>query len=490
MALSSKEVLSLVLLGLLALLVPTAVNAGAVLGKKRLEKENPTSRGISIDNQSGRKIDLYWVNTFKDPEQFVPQLLEDGKQVGCAYGAEKYVSSFIGHVFEIRELPSRKTKECLFGECRKGRFQVVDVRDQKWVINRDFTVTLEDERSKAFSKADDMFSRCQEQVQAENVDPIQSIELITKCMQSEVDTEFDTDRKERSFQTKIQRDIALDLVSFECGDVNKTESLEIINTTWTYKSSNGDDDDDDNDNDIPQNHVVRLLHQYQTSQIISVENFVSKETCGAMKALREKTPEGTVGIMTEATNEDNDDAVLVDALFYKLYDLLDQHFSHWGETKFLGETLFEYFKDSDGVSLPHMKCIGAEEVAEAFGAIEAGTPQQCQIPGGDAIRVPTTRVVLDDGDPEYPHRRPVAKAFVFCDEPEQKLGGIHFPFAAVHVTPKAGKLVVAVHRHANDQSPSPSPSPELDDFVNEYHFCPNHDVFTHTVSHNRPEGIP
>eukprot|EP00536_Pseudo-nitzschia_multiseries_P010024 jgi/Psemu1/24785/gm1.24785_g len=463
----------------------TIVDAGAVLGRQRRDHENPNSRSIKIENQSGRKIDLFWVNTFTTPNEFVPQLVEDGVQVGCSYGAEKSISSFIGHQFEAREIPSKHTNECVFAECRKVRFKVSERQEQKVMINPDFSVSVFDDRTKAYSKADDMFSSCQDQVKAETSDPLESIELLTKCMQDQLNQKFDTDRQERTFQTELHRNIAADLVSFACGDVNRTDSFEITNTTWNYE------DEDENGKIVKEPHTVRHLHKYHASEIISVDEFASKEACRAMKSLREELPDGTAGILTVATDEDNEDANLVDKFFHKLYDLLDHQFSHWeGEMKFLGDTLFQHVRDSEGVSVPSKKCVGPEEVADAFAAIEAGNAQQCQIPGGDPVRVPTRRIVVDDDnddedDYDYDYgRREVAEVFVFCDEPEEQLGGIHFPYAGVHIMPKAGKLVVAVHRQANDLSP------KLDDYVDEYHFCPNHDLFTHTVSHPRPKGIP
>jgi len=414
-----------------------------------------------------------------------------------SYRAEKSISLFVAHKFEIREFPSKYDDlKCIFEEYRTVRVKVTDRQDQKVVLNPDFSITYFDDRSKAYSKADDMFTRCQERATAATiVDPLASIELITECMQEQVQKEEELGREEASFHSAVHRSVAADLISFECGDVNKTDSIEITNSTFFYDDANSGRDS---------RHTVRNLHRLPTSEIFAVDNFVTDRTCDALKSLRQEMPPGAaantdaagtvVGIPTKRVTEDKDstkDAALVHALYTKIYDLLDDRFDHWDELGDLaGETIFDYVRDTEGVERPALLCVGAEEVSEAFAAIEAGIPQRCHIPGGEPVRVPTKKFVVDakghksngngNGNGDQ-HLYQVAQIFVFCDEPDQQLGGVHFPYAGVHATPKAGKLVVAVHRHAT-RSGIGSDNHGLDGYVDEYHFCPNHELYTHTVT--------
>lgn len=462
------------------------VNAGAILGKKRMENDNPQARSISIDNQSGHKLDMFWVNVFKEPEEFVAQFIEDGKTIGCAYGADKAISSYIGHQFEIREIESKATGACVFNTCRKVRIKVSDREDQKFTIDRDFSVTVTDDKERAYSKVDDMFARCKEKVAVyadassrtnNNIDPLKTIELITNCMEEEINGKVNFDRQERSFHSKLHRDMATDLIPFMCGDVNKTDSIEIVNTTWISAATR---------------YTVKTLHELPTSEIFVVDDFVTKETCDALKIYRQTASGSAVGVPIGAIKEGTKQAKLLETLYFNIYALIGDRYGDWGELDFFGETLFEYIKDPVGVETPLKLCDGPEEVAEAFADIEAGKPKlQCQIPGGDPVMVPTKRIVVEENGigiedvdvdvdvegGELPQkRRQLSQLFLFCDEPENKLGGLHFPFSRVHVTPEVGKLVVAVHRHATDESN------ELDGYVNEYHLCPNHEVYVHTVT--------
>jgi hypothetical protein len=460
----------------LALMLPMVVfvDAGAILGEQRLNKVHKSSRSLSVENLSGRKADMFWVNTFQDPEAFVGQFIEDGKSTGCAYGADKSISSYAGHQFEIRELPGKKTGSCVYNECRKVRYKMTDRYDQKIIINPDFTLTIKDDKERAYTKADDMFTRCQEKSERKKHHPLDSIELITRCMEEEISGKVKNDRDERSFHSKVHRNMAVELVPFTCGDVNKTESLEIKNTTWV-----------DKDGDQIK-HLMKVLHKLPTSDIFVVDDFVSQETCDALKIYRQKVHDGDmIGVPTAAATEETKQSDLLLDLYYKMYAIIRTEFKNWKELNFEDEMLFEYIKDPVGFKTPSHLCTTQEDVNEAVAEIEAGKPKKCLIPGGVPEAVPTKHVVVEDGitEEEKKEKRQLAQLFLFCDEPKQQLGGIQFPYAAVHTTPKVGKLVVAVHRHPDDTNH------RFDGYVNEYHMCPNHEVSVHTVVDHDPAPV-
>lgn len=469
------EAALLPLLAMVAVLV-VVVDAGKMLGYERPQNPNPLSRTVGIDNQSGRKIEMYWVNVFKEPNDFVPQFMEDGVQVGCSYGADKTINSFSGHQFEIREVPSKKTKKCVFNECRKVRIKISDRKQQTYTINRDFTISIEDDTQIAYSKANDIFQSCKAKVALYTTDPLEIIDLVSECMMYETNAKLVENSEERSFHSKKQREMAADLIPYACGDVNKTETQEIVNQTWTYIGNNGDPS-----KPKPKNvHLLRTLHKLPTSDIFAVSNFASQDTCDALKIYRQELSgsdgEGsTIGIPTSATQEPTKQGKLLLELFYKIYALLNDNFPHWKDlSEFFDDTLFGYLKDPVGLELPSHLCQGIEEVAEAFAALEAEEPKKCQIPGGEPSVGHTKRTVV--GEDTHPDL--LAQVFLFCDEPKDKLGGLHFPYAGVHATPEVGKLVVAVHRHNTDDNKQQ----KLDGYTEEYHLCPNHELYVHTVS--------
>lgn len=120
--------LSTLIVILLSLPVST-VNAAA-LGKER--RESPNQRKVFLHNQSGRRVDAFWINRADQPNTFHTNS-EDGQ--GYPFGASQGINSYIGHEFEIREMPSKKTGECQIpGECQTGYFQVNDQEGQSKYI--------------------------------------------------------------------------------------------------------------------------------------------------------------------------------------------------------------------------------------------------------------------------------------------------------------------------------------------------------------------
>ena len=522
------------------------VDAGAVLGKRRAEKDNPQARSFAVVNQSGRKCDFYWVNVFVKPETFVPQFVEDGVTIGLAYGADKSVSSFIGHEFELRELPSKKTETCIYDTCRSVRVKVSDRYDQKVTLDRDFKITVEDDKAISYNKADAMFTRCQTQITRDEeakkemvydpnnyvaVSPLAHIDAVTACMEQEMDHKLRTAEEERTFQSTIHRDMAADLVPFTCGNVNETQSKEIQNLTW-YDTSNNEN--------RPRKHkqhkrkyTIRKLHELPTSTILVVDQFVTTQQCDVLKDTsrhyhQEQEQGGTPTTTTPATEQgdtiiplsvayaETEQGRLFKALLNSMYNLVMETLD-WDELDVDGDVLFTRLKDDIGVVTPLQLCQGPEEVADAVAALEGGgeEPPRCNIPGGEPIIVPTRRRFIEDDKKEKESRRrsdgatatkqeqkseqqPLAELFVFCDEPDKKmLGAMNFPYARIHITPEPGKLVIAVNRknHEEDEDHDDDAAAavadrDVDGYVNEYHLCPNHDVYVHTISKVRPGQPP
>lgn len=86
-----------------------------------------TQRSIQIVNESGRRVDVFWVNP--DTGELIRQT-----EPFVYNGGTLPLTSYIGHTFEVRELPSSKTGYC--GDpsneatvgtiCRMGTFTVND----------------------------------------------------------------------------------------------------------------------------------------------------------------------------------------------------------------------------------------------------------------------------------------------------------------------------------------------------------------------------
>lgn len=81
---------------------------------------NPSSRELQIQNQSGSKVLIYWINRWEN------DALVLNTEDGLLYGADSEINSFQGHEFEVQEVPHKTTQRCKGenGICRKVIFQV------------------------------------------------------------------------------------------------------------------------------------------------------------------------------------------------------------------------------------------------------------------------------------------------------------------------------------------------------------------------------
>ena len=101
----------------------------AALGKDR--KEHPTSRSFYVHNESGRRFDVLWIDTIHQPPPGQPNArVSNNGGEGYPYGGEVRINSFIGHEFDVVEMPSKKTNKCKYDKCRVVSFEVTAEEDQ------------------------------------------------------------------------------------------------------------------------------------------------------------------------------------------------------------------------------------------------------------------------------------------------------------------------------------------------------------------------
>jgi hypothetical protein len=87
-----------------------------------------TQRPIKILNESGSKVEIYWVH----PQTGALSLMSTPNVLN---GASFNLNSFVGHAFDVRELPSGKMGICKGQEqtCRTNHLAVTENSEQsKW----------------------------------------------------------------------------------------------------------------------------------------------------------------------------------------------------------------------------------------------------------------------------------------------------------------------------------------------------------------------
>lgn len=455
--------------GLVVVVLSVNINVvvdGAMLGRTR--HVVPNQRSISFRNWSGRRVDVEWVNVNAKPETYHSQ---NGGE-GYPYGGETFILSYIGHTFQVKEMPAKKTGRCLYDECRTVRFTVNDQENQVFIVGKSFEVTHEDDRQKAYSLAQDLFDECQKDVLGRSesdggsesilLSPVESIEAITKCMEQRVNETVAVKQEERDFQSNLRKQMAEDLIPYACGDVNYTETQEMLNLTWTHRFLADDENDPaDKDKYVTKKFQIKILHQRPTSEIFMIEDFASPEQCKAVEAYL--NDEGIVPF--RSIIEKTSQGIQLEDLAQQMYALARAQLG-WEDLEFtdtdkLGHPLFVAAVDErEPINAPTHLCVGDKEDYE-----EDRKAGKCRLMGEKPLVVETKPITVEKDTQ-------LAQMYLFCEEPPT-LGALHFPFAGVHVEPKVGKLVFAINRRLGDKT--------FDGYVTETHLCPNHHVYLHNI---------
>jgi hypothetical protein len=104
----------------------TAAVGTKTASSRRRKNGNPSSRSVRVMNKSGVRIDLFWIHSVTNE---LAASHTDGE--GVMFGGETGISSYVGHSFEVQEMPSKNgKKKCVEEICRKAYFTVNTKEDQ------------------------------------------------------------------------------------------------------------------------------------------------------------------------------------------------------------------------------------------------------------------------------------------------------------------------------------------------------------------------
>jgi hypothetical protein len=92
---------------------------------KRRKDGNPLSRSVSVHNKAAAKIDIFWIHP--TTQELAPSNTNGD---GIVFGAMTGVLSYVGHQFEVQEIPNPKTGQCKYEKCRKGYFSCSEEENQ------------------------------------------------------------------------------------------------------------------------------------------------------------------------------------------------------------------------------------------------------------------------------------------------------------------------------------------------------------------------
>jgi len=231
-----------------------------------------TERPIKILNESGSKVEIYWVH----PQTGALSIMSTPNVLN---GASFNLNSFIGHEFEIRELPSSKTGTCKGEEqtCRTNYLAVTENSEQTATLNKDFEIVFEDDQIRAKQEAQGLVKECQdaakEKLTRANGDAkltMLAMDDLVACVETGVAETLSKANEELAFQGKIRRDMAAQMENYTCVDIglNTSDPVEVI--SWSGAKDR-------------KKRSVQVMFDRPASKVHVIEDFINEDECKAME---------------------------------------------------------------------------------------------------------------------------------------------------------------------------------------------------------------
>lgn len=252
------------------------VNALLFLICLKFVGSNP-ERSFEIFNESGGNFEIFWVDpSTKQGVKLSPSSVRDG---------EKFpLNSFVGHEFEIREVPPTEGGNCSSSPdkvCHVGNFVVSETDNPIVKIRPGIDVILTDVETEAKESGIDKVDRCKAEARRalkNNDSPDSSrriFERLGACMEESIVDELVAKDREIFFENKVRTDMAGFLENYTCVDDSVPSSPDVSTSIWTA----GD-------------NIERTVHvklNRPASRIHVIENFIDEEECKAMEAQAAQT---------------------------------------------------------------------------------------------------------------------------------------------------------------------------------------------------------
>jgi hypothetical protein len=343
-----------------------------------------------------------------------------------------------------------------------------------FTLHKNFTVTVEDHKTRARDTAKKALNACQvvddassdSSSSSNSGTPEEKLAVMTECMERQIDTTISETRQEIQFQASIRKDMGAALVSYVCNDVKANTSKAVLNHTWTFTNPS-------DPTGKKEQKRVRILFEAEFSKILLIEDFMSRHEC---QAIRNGSHPISMDATEPAEQEDNDNEEImvlplsaktesmdVVKVLLKVQSLIDT---------MLGRKV--NFSDKDPLLEIH-RYHSSPVAVESMNGDETTT---CTIDSngeaGSCAAVNTVAAAsMNDRnvhwiyheDEEAQGQDIFATLMVIC---QATRGAIHFPKTGVHVAATnetVGHAVLVVHRDAVTMEQDEDP------YLDEYAIC-------------------
>jgi len=233
---------------------------------------NGLHRTININNLSGRKFDVFWVN---------PETKEKIKQSTSAVfnGATFTLNSYVSHAFEAIEVPFKRTKSCggVNGRCRSAGFAVTKSDNQVIDILEDYGVSHVDDASRARKGAADVTTQCEQHAYSKissqkNVTKSivrEVMEQMSTCVEEGVAGKIQELNEEISYQASVRTTMGGMIEDYTCKDTDLPTTEPMESKMWSDFEG--------------KMRNVDVMVERDYAKIHVIKNFISENECQAIK---------------------------------------------------------------------------------------------------------------------------------------------------------------------------------------------------------------
>eukprot|EP00545_Synedropsis_sp_CCMP1620_P005232 CAMPEP_0119012334 /NCGR_PEP_ID=MMETSP1176-20130426/6401_1 /TAXON_ID=265551 /ORGANISM="Synedropsis recta cf, Strain CCMP1620" /LENGTH=456 /DNA_ID=CAMNT_0006965269 /DNA_START=13 /DNA_END=1383 /DNA_ORIENTATION=- len=234
-----------------------------------------TDRAIRMFNEAGVKVEIYWIN----PQTRAASLMSAPHVYD---GAQFPLNSFVGHEFEVREVPNLASGACSSADkvCHSTNFIVTDHDNQVIKIKPGLEIVLTDTFTAAKEQSEDVIATChanaKRKLASNPDDALVSIDELSSCVEEGVAKKLELANEEISFQAKIRTSMAGLLENYTCVDASLTSTPDVSSHNWVSDKDQ-------------KSRLVSIKHDRPSSQIHVVSDFIDEEECLAMETEARKT---------------------------------------------------------------------------------------------------------------------------------------------------------------------------------------------------------
>jgi hypothetical protein len=331
-----------------------------------------------------------------------------------------------------------------------------------FTIEKDFSVSIENHRTKALKVAQEAIHRCQPDA---TLPPLERLDAYGACLSQQVNATLEAKQEEIEFEKSVRTKMADKMAEYACDDPTMETSQSTRNTTWTYRdessAASAGGGTTKRIRDVP--HKVQVLFESDANRVLLVKEFYTPQQCQQLVDASVPLPaaDGEASSATQSRAVPLSAKDAVGPLLAKMYQLV------------LGyvQTGVEYTHDPMLVLQIHSpapppstsKATGGEEcVVSDTGA----SAEEC-VTASSSSSSNSKATVHKAGD------KVLAQLRVVCSRTDDLKGGaVHYPKAGVHVNPsQQDAMGYALLTMYHDPKTG---SREKDPFVEEFVECAVH----------------